>query len=291
MKSILEFLSAKTIKSKDATKALKFESEGSSTLGGHKDGKANTNFEYSHDGEDWVKWNLSDILITKDNPLYIRGNNPEGISFNDVNAFVFKIDGDKVACSGNIMYLLDYTKDLDTIPNTNCFNYLFDGCKSLTTAPELPATTLTTGCYGYMFVGCSNLTAVPELPATKITEYCYENMFRNCTSLTKAQSILPATKLENYCYYNMFKGCANLKTAPELPALKLADLCYAGMFNKCTNLSYVKAMFTSDPKVIFINTWLVGVSGNGKFVKNSAATWNDEDARIPDNWDIETADK
>lgn len=34
---------------------------------------------------------------------------------------------------------------------------MFDGCSSLTTAPELPATTLANGCYRYMFRDCALL--------------------------------------------------------------------------------------------------------------------------------------
>lgn len=42
----------------------------------------------------------------------------------------------------------------------NNFNGMFRGCTSLTTAPELPATTLTSGCYDSMFEGCTNLNYI-----------------------------------------------------------------------------------------------------------------------------------
>ena len=37
---------------------------------------------------------------------------------------------------------------------------MFNGCTSLTTAPELPATTLANGCYSNMFMNCSNLNTI-----------------------------------------------------------------------------------------------------------------------------------
>ena len=37
---------------------------------------------------------------------------------------------------------------------------MFLGCSSLTTAPELPATTLASSCYGGMFSSCSNLNII-----------------------------------------------------------------------------------------------------------------------------------
>jgi hypothetical protein len=37
---------------------------------------------------------------------------------------------------------------------------MFYNCKSLTTAPYLPAETLKDGCYGAMFAGCSKLSEI-----------------------------------------------------------------------------------------------------------------------------------
>ena len=45
---------------------------------------------------------------------------------------------------------------------------MFKGCTSLTTAPELPATTLASGCYNSMFAGCTNLNYIKCL-ATNIS--------------------------------------------------------------------------------------------------------------------------
>jgi hypothetical protein len=60
---------------------------------------------------------------------------------------------------------------------------MFYGCTSLTTAPQLPATTLASSCYQGMFSGCISLTEAPELPATTLASECYDGMFRNCSSL------------------------------------------------------------------------------------------------------------
>ena len=40
----------------------------------------------------------------------------------------------------------------------------------LTTAPELPVTTLDNDCYMYMFDDCISLTTAPELPARTVDE-------------------------------------------------------------------------------------------------------------------------
>lgn len=65
----------------------------------------------------------------------------------------------------------------------NCYERMFQGCTSLTSAPELPATTLASSCYYYMFRGCSSLISAPELPATTLAEGCYQQMFNSCSSL------------------------------------------------------------------------------------------------------------
>ncbi|MBR4815389.1 MAG: hypothetical protein IKZ67_08000, partial [Paludibacteraceae bacterium] len=60
---------------------------------------------------------------------------------------------------------------------------MFNGCENLSTAPELPATTLDTMCYMRMFENCTSLVQAPELPATSLKELSYFNMFKGCTSL------------------------------------------------------------------------------------------------------------
>ena len=198
--------------------AIKFISEGTSTISLIKvsdPADYNVSLEYSYNGVNWRAWNASGLTIRQGDTLYVRGNNPSG--FNSYNKdtktykfYKFRINGDKVSCSGNIMSLIDYKNLPDTIPNDYCFYGLFENCNALTSAPELPATKLTDKCYIFMFSGCTSLKTAPELPATELAESCYESMFSNCYSLTTAPE-LPATKLADYCYSWMFNGCTFLK--------------------------------------------------------------------------------
>ncbi len=116
-----------------------------------------------------------------------------------------------------------------------CYSQMFEGCTSLTSAPELPATALANSCYLQMFKDCASLTSAPKLPATTLVEGCYSQMFEGCTSLTNAPK-LPATALANSCYLQMFKDCASLTSASELPATELAIDCYNEMFINCESL-------------------------------------------------------
>ena len=172
---------------------------------------------------------------------------------------------------------------------TICYNGMFAGCTSLTTAPELPATTLADSCYQFMFYGCTGLETAPELPAETLASSCYEYMFQNCTNLTTAPE-LPATKLEYGCYDSMFYGCSSLTSAPALTATTLANDCYSYMFSNCSSLNYIKAMFTTTPSTTYTREWVNGVASNGTFVKNASATWTNVGIyAVPTGWTIETA--
>lgn len=169
---------------------------------------------------------------------------------------------------------------------------LFRSCERLISVENvaLPATTLTNYCYNSMFLGCTSLTTAPSvLPATTLTNYCYYNMFNGCTSLATAP-VLPATTLADFCYDGMFNNCTSLTTAPVLPATTLADGCYNYMFAGCTSLNYIKAMFTTTPSAINTGDWVNDVASTGTFVKNSTATWNVTGVHgVPSGWTVETA--
>ena len=194
--------------------ALQFTTSSRATISMRGSSKA-VSFEYSYDGIDWSIWNLSALIINSGDTLYIRGNNPRGLSHKNIKYYKFIMEGGKVSCSGNIMSLIDYKNLPDAIPCDYCFFGLFESCTSLVNAPELPATTLTKWCYDGMFSGCTSLKIAPELPATKLADFCFRFMFSGCTSLTTAPE-LPASKLAKDCYYQMFDGCTSLKNKPQL---------------------------------------------------------------------------
>lgn len=205
--------------------------------------------------------------------LRLRGTNPNGTAKAEgqYSTIIFTEANEKVECTGDIRTLLDYRNYKTVATDQARFCCLFEYCKALTSAPELPATTLAEACYSEMFSGCTNLNTAPELPATKLVENCYYNMFSGCTNLKTAPKlpatklaywcyygmfndcsslteapILPAETLANGCYFYMFSGCKNLKTAPSLPATRLAGYCYHSMFRGCTNLTSVTMLAPRD---------------------------------------------
>ena len=201
--------------------------------------------EYSTDATNWATWNGTEIS-SSGGKLYLRGTGNTKIIGNSPDyRFVFTGTSTlKIACKGNIENLLDYeTVSAGGHPTMAdyCYYNMFRGCTSLTTAPELPATTLANNCYYSMFNRCTSLTTAPALQATTLADYCYSYMFNGCTSLTTAPE-LPATTLAIGCYQYMFSGCTSLTTAPALQATTLADYCYQYMFRGCTALTTVPAL-------------------------------------------------
>ncbi|MBP5482599.1 MAG: leucine-rich repeat protein [Paludibacteraceae bacterium] len=213
---------------------LTFTAEEDGSTFGIMNEKNNPNVQYSlNGGETWNALAAGDTitLAHKGDKALLRGNNPEGFSRSRTQYSTFEMTG-KVSASGSVMSLIDGVGKTLVVPASFCFHSLFEGCTSLTQAPELPATTLTENCYRAIFSGCTSLTQAPALPATTLAYSCYESMFSGCTSLTQAPK-LPATTLAEACYFGMFSSCTSLTQAPELPATTLAYSCYKKMFSSC----------------------------------------------------------
>ena len=226
-------------------------------------GYQKSTIQYSTDGSTWKTYTDETIKLTKGQYVQFKGTITKYALNTHCSTFIIK--NGLFNLYGNLTSLDNYISTFDggykymhMFENTNVydcsmlntgiksqtgssvFGYMFNNCKYLIKAPNLPATTLADYCYYYMFNNCTSLTTLPNLPATTLASYCYSYMFNNCTSLTTLPSnLLPATKLANYCYYHMFDNCTSLTTLPSnlLPATTIADYCYSYMFNKCKSLT------------------------------------------------------
>lgn len=184
--------------------------------------------EYSVNYGKWTKVVENDEVTfggDKGN-LRLRGKNENGtadVSTKRYATIEFSHSNVKVACKGDIRTLLDWEKYKTVETNKACFAVLFSDCRVLTSAPDLPAMTLSPNCYNSMFMGCTALVNAPDLPATTLVESCYAWMFWGCTALETAPA-LPATTLAKDCYQNMFNGCNKLSTVTMLaPSDKITE--------------------------------------------------------------------
>ena len=195
--------------------------------------------EYSVNFGDWttVEANKEVTFGGTNGDLRLRGTNTDGTAsaLDKYSTITFTDSNVPVACTGDIRTLLDWDNYTTVNTENAMFIKLFENCSVLTSAPELPATSLAYNCYYCMFSGCTNLKSAPKLPAKALANQCYAYMFAGCKNLKTAPE-LPAEVLANQCYDSMFLGCTNLKTAPKLPAKTSRMYCYASMFSGCTNL-------------------------------------------------------
>ena len=214
-------------------------------------------------------------LIYFDSEIYLRGNNPDGLSYmtnggNTANLtqIWFREPGG-LSFEGDLKYLLSYTENLQEVPEgPYCFGLLFGGnrlgCSRLPDlrvktiksfrglyktfynfqigeVPVLSATTVSERCYESTFELSDGYAAAPELPIVNIAPFCCYRMFYG-SSIQTPPAVLPATELQRYCYYSMFAG-SQVTTTPLLPSEQTAsDLvqtegCYNGMFENCTSLT------------------------------------------------------
>lgn len=197
-----------------------------------------TDLEYSVNFGDWkaVKDGEGVTFGGQNGGLRLRGKNVNGTApspnpDNGYSTITFTKANVKVACTGDIRTLLDW-ESYRTVDTKNArFYYLFNDCRALTSAPELPAKTLADYCYYAMFQNCSSLEVAPELPATELADNCYTGMFFNCEYLTTAPE-LPATTLKFLCYDQMFYGCTKLSSITILaPSTAISGTSFCDRFN------------------------------------------------------------
>ena len=266
--TVKDWTSGETLSGKaelDARPYLTFTAEGAQTFKMKEYyGYTISGLEYSVNEGEWKNVVADEeVSFGGNGTLRLRGTNIYGTASapSKFSTITFTDKNVSVACTGDIRTLLDYRiyKTVDTknarfcnlfnnctaltsapdLPTTtlasSCYGAMFFGCANLVNAPALPAETLADECYSAMFFGCKNLVNAPALPAEALAKGCYNAMFQTCTSLTSAPK-LPAKTLAYGCYMTMFYGCTSLTSAPELPATTLKESCYYGMFRSCTDL-------------------------------------------------------
>ena len=186
--------------------------------------------------------------------LRLRGiNNINGTSSNDYNQTTWDYDyiqicfyrNVTVACEGDIRTLLDYKTYKTVNTNEARFYKLFMKCSELTSAPELPATTLAKACYYNMFFSCSQLTSAPDLPATTLVLDCYHGMFYGCTKLSTV-TMLASKKDITSSEFGLDRWLYDAGTGASSRTLKVTD---ADTYNALVEKGYLP------------DIWKIGVEG------------------------------
>ena len=230
--------------------------------------------------------------------VQFKGDNPRYAKHNAFGTYVTCLSGStcQFKLSGNIMSLVDSVgfETATTLTSAYTFLSLFDTCTGLTDASNLvlPATTLANYCYQQLFWGCTSLTTAPSiLPATSAVTNCYAYMFAGCTSLVNPPVLGASIALGSSCAH-MFSGCTSLYKAPDLnvPLIIPNDIgtgaTYYNTFNSCTNLHYIKTTKVYTGGTITQGGFSTGVNTDGVFLKPSNTTWAIGTDGVPTGWTV-----
>lgn len=76
-----------------------------------------------------------------------------------------------------------------------------------------------------MFISCENLTTAPELPATTLQKNCYDQMFNYCYKLSSITIMAPSTEISEKSFYNNFNWIKKAGTDESVTSrtLKVQD--------------------------------------------------------------------
>lgn len=261
-------------------------------------GNQPVNLRYSFDKRMWTPWYGEEIVLRKGSNIYVYADTI-GKNFNEYSSFV--VNGD-IECHGSIMSLNGFNqklkdyytfyrlfKDCDilTAPTLDYmyvgfYDYyeMFSGCKRLTVAPDLPATSIGSGAYREMFDGCSNLTTAPfSIPVRTVSHQGCLAMFRNCVNLEEPP-ILSAELVKGDGYHRMFVNCRKINYC-EIDAWYIEGDPFYQMFLGCLNLNNI-AMQVYDFGDTKMDNWLHGAAPEGDLFIGTFATL--PEGALPDGW-------
>lgn len=184
--------------------------------------------EYSVNFGDWttVEANKEVTFGGTNGDLRLRGTNTDGTAsaLDKYSTITFTDSYVPVACTGDIRTLLDWDNYTTVNTENAMFIKLFENCSVLTSAPELPATSLAYNCYYCMFSGCTNLKSA-ELSIEFLSRGCCGSMFYNCTNLSSVTMLAPskAITLSGLSYLDYWLNNAGTDPSVQNRTLKVQD--------------------------------------------------------------------
>ena len=120
--------------------------------------------------------------------------------------------------------------------NITSAQYMFNGCKALTSVPLFNTSNVTN--MEYMFSSCSQLTSVPLFDTSKVTKM--GDMFKNCSQLTS----VPLFNTNNVKNMNSMLYGTALTTVPLFDTSNVTNMGY--MLQTCSRLTSVPLFNTSN---------------------------------------------
>ena len=185
--------------------------------------------------------------INNENAIKIFGKNFVGnninkckIVFNDKEYNLmeyFNIDNN--IASNQLNKLKIKLRNINNITN---MSHMFDGCKSLSSIPDIYNwNTINVTDMSYLFSECKLLLSLPDiskLNTINVTDMSY--MFSDCTSLSTLPDISNWNTINVKNMSDMFYKCSSLKELPDISKWNTKNVTKMSfIFNECTSLTSI----------------------------------------------------
>ena len=187
------------------------------------------------------------IIYKNDNNFKNEGFNLFGLKFIEKNEKKLKLFYNDKEFSFNDNYIIKSLNEnkkeiqiiLKGINNINDFSYMFCGCKSLISLPDISKlNTSNITSMAYMFYGCSslkNINSIKKFKTNNVTDMSY--MFSGCSSLKYLPDISIWDTSNLLKINHMFENCFSLLFLPDLSKWKTSNIInMAYLFNNCKSL-------------------------------------------------------
>lgn len=228
------------------------------------------NLQYSTNGVDFQTYtDGQEITFGGENKVWFRGKNDKLASNIDVEDHYtnFKLLDTNVLtrCDGNIIHLLEYEQDLNSIEGSThnyAFAKLFNSCIALYSCPDILIENANTErCFIETFQDCVNLDNIPKITTKKFGTSSFVNIFKNCsnlkgnlnltideigegcfnssfynTSINTAKIVLNVYNVGNATFKNCFYNCYYLEEAIISGNIKTGTGTFIQTFQNCTKL-------------------------------------------------------
>lgn len=245
-------------------------------------------FEWSLDKQNWTEITVTDttgvsLAVPANGRVYLRGDN--GFLSNNTTTYIQMNCAAFFNVGGDATTLIGKTGGQQSLANYSMIGLFYDADKLISAGDLLLPTKILIGLsvYHSMFYGCTALTTAPELPAETLSSSCYQSMFFGCSALINPPSVLPAKTLSSNCYSGMFRNCSALIMAPKIKAETIGSTSLSNMFNSCAMLNRIEINLTTwDTSQA--TQWLYGVAPTGDFYNLGGATIPTGTNGIPSGW-------
>ena len=139
----------------------------------------------------------------------------------------------------NLNYRLIKIK-LKGINNVTNMSYMFDGCSSLSSLPDISKwNNSNVADMHCMFCGCSSLSSLPDISKWNTNNVKdMSKMFYGCSSLSSLPDISKWNTNNVNNMYSMFSGCSSLSSLPDISKWNTKNVAYMTyMLYGCSSLS------------------------------------------------------